>query len=172
MSRKNYEKKNLGSKGLKKMKIYKFVKSFTSQRAIYDTFSQNFYFNLRRDNNNKKILWASRLWVGRRKEPILAYVPKNYEKKKNSGCKGLICTWNFRATFRSFNISLSHLKQKLVEKLSKKHINNLNYKHFPPNYITSWLVQYIINVHLKFQGNIFQLLNELSHSKQKCMNFL
>ena len=54
MSRKNYGKKNLGSKGLKKMKIYKFVKSFTSQRAIYDTFSQNFDFNLRRDNNNKK----------------------------------------------------------------------------------------------------------------------
>ena len=27
-------------------------------------------------------LWASRLWVGRRKEPILGYVPKNDEKKE------------------------------------------------------------------------------------------
>ena len=25
----------------------------------------------------KKILWASRLWVGRRKEPILGFVQKN-----------------------------------------------------------------------------------------------
>ena len=30
----------------------------------------------------KKILWASRLWVGRRKEPILDYVQKNDKKKK------------------------------------------------------------------------------------------
>ena len=29
----------------------------------------------------KKFLWASRLWVGRRKEPILSYVTKNGEKK-------------------------------------------------------------------------------------------
>ena len=29
MSQKNYEKKNSGSKGLNKMKIYKFVKPFT-----------------------------------------------------------------------------------------------------------------------------------------------
>ena len=33
-------------------------------------------------------LWASRLWVGRRKEPILGYVPKN-DEKKNSVHKGL-----------------------------------------------------------------------------------
>ena len=37
----------------------------------------NIYFNFRRDH--KKIL-ASRLWVGRRKEPILGYVQKNNEK--------------------------------------------------------------------------------------------
>ena len=36
----------------------------------------------------KKFPWALRLWVGRRKEPILGYVPKNYEKN-NSGSKGL-----------------------------------------------------------------------------------
>ena len=30
-----------------------------------------------------------RLWVGRRKEPILGYVPKN-DEKKNSGDKGLM----------------------------------------------------------------------------------
>ena len=33
--------------------------------------------------------WATRLWVGRRKEPILGYVPKNDKNKKNSGSKGL-----------------------------------------------------------------------------------
>ena len=36
----------------------------------------------------KNFLWASRLWVGRRKELILGYVSKNY-KKGNSGTKGL-----------------------------------------------------------------------------------
>ena len=35
----------------------------------------------------KNFLWTSPLWVGRRKEPILGYVPKNYEKM-NSGSKG------------------------------------------------------------------------------------
>ena len=36
----------------------------------------------------KKILGALRLWVGRRKEPILGYAPKNYANK-NSCSKGL-----------------------------------------------------------------------------------
>ena len=49
--------------------------------------SKNFDFNLRRDHQ-KNFLWASRLWVGRQKEPILGYVPKKYEKK-NSVSKGL-----------------------------------------------------------------------------------
>ena len=39
--------------------------------------------------SSKNFLWASRLWVGRRKEPILGYVSKNYKKKKNSGTKVL-----------------------------------------------------------------------------------
>ena len=51
------------------------------------SFSKTFDFNLRRDHQ-KNFLWASRLWVGRRKEPILGYVPKN-DEKKNSGGKGL-----------------------------------------------------------------------------------
>ena len=34
----------------------------------------------RKGSSKKKILWESRLWVGRRKEPILDYVPKNDEK--------------------------------------------------------------------------------------------
>ena len=50
--------------------------------------NKNFDFNLRRDNH-KNFLWASRLWVGRRKDPILGYVLKNYEKK-NSGGKGFL----------------------------------------------------------------------------------
>ena len=51
--------------------------------------------SFRRDHQ-KNFLWASRLWVGRRKEPILGYVPRN-DKKKNSGGKGLSLkrkTWN------------------------------------------------------------------------------
>ena len=36
----------------------------------------------------KNFLWASLLEVGRRKEPILGYVPKN-DENSNSGIKGL-----------------------------------------------------------------------------------
>ena len=49
---------------------------------------RNSDFNLRRDLQ-KKILWASRLWVGRRKELILGYVQKKNDEKNNSGWKGL-----------------------------------------------------------------------------------
>ena len=42
---------------------------------------------LRRDHQ-KNFLWASCLWVGRRKEPILGYVPKN-DEKNNFVNKGL-----------------------------------------------------------------------------------
>ena len=52
------------------------------------SFSKTFDFNFRRDHQ-KKISWALRLWVGRRKEPILGYISKIYEKE-NSGSKGLI----------------------------------------------------------------------------------
>ena len=48
---------------------------FTAKRAIYDTFNQNLNLNLRRDH--QKFF----LWVGKRKEPILGYVLKNYEKR-------------------------------------------------------------------------------------------
>ena len=38
----------------------------------------------------KNLLWASRLWVGgRRKDPVLGYVPKKKYEKKNSDSKGL-----------------------------------------------------------------------------------
>ena len=53
-----------------------------AQRPKYRTLDQNFDFNLRRDHQ-KNFLWASRLWVGRRKEPILGNVPKNDEKKNS-----------------------------------------------------------------------------------------
>ena len=44
-------------------------------------------FKKNRDHK-KNFLWASQLWVGRRKEPILGYVPKNNENE-NSGSNGL-----------------------------------------------------------------------------------
>ena len=66
------------------------------------SFSKTFDFNLRRDHQ-KNFLWASRLWVGRRKEPILGYVPKS-DEKKNSGGKGLniIMLWIFVCISISF----------------------------------------------------------------------
>ena len=49
-------------------------------------YCQNFDFKIRRDHQKKKkFLWASRLYVGRRKEPILDCEPK----KKKLGSKGL-----------------------------------------------------------------------------------
>ena len=39
-------------------------------------------FNLRRDLQ-KNFLWASHLWVGRWKEPLLSYVTRNDEKKES-----------------------------------------------------------------------------------------
>ena len=70
------------------------------------SFSKTFDFNLRRDHQ-KNFLWASRLGVGRRKEPILGYVPKN-DEKKNSGGKGLIKLNHFK--FPSFpNTSMASL---------------------------------------------------------------
>ena len=53
----------------------------------YGTVKQKFDFNLRSDHE-KNFLWASRLWVGRRKEPILGYVLKNYNKKRIQEGKG------------------------------------------------------------------------------------
>ena len=41
---------------------------------------------LKRDHQ-KNFLWSSRLWIGRRKEPFLGYVPKNDKKKKSAGKK-------------------------------------------------------------------------------------
>ena len=86
---KNDEKKNSVHKGLMKMKIFKLHQPFNAQDGTGGPFHhQNFNSILRRDHQ-KNFLWASRLWVGRRKEPILGYVPKN-DEKKNSVHKGLM----------------------------------------------------------------------------------
>ena len=62
---------------------------------------------LRRDHK-KNFLWASRLWVGRRKEPILGYVPKNYERK-NSGSNGLSVEPSFSGSTVEVRISNAYL---------------------------------------------------------------
>ena len=77
---KNCEKKNSGTKRLKKMKIYKFLYSFTAYCVQKCTNWQNFDSKIRRDHQ-KKILWALRLWIGRGKKLISGYVSKNYEKR-------------------------------------------------------------------------------------------
>ena len=43
---------------------------------------------LNKKGSLKKFLQMSGIWVGRRKEPILGYAPKN-DEKKNSGSKEL-----------------------------------------------------------------------------------
>ena len=55
-------------------------KPFNVQEDTGVTFYRNFNSILRRDRQ-KNFLWPPRLWAGRRKEPILGYVPKNVEKK-------------------------------------------------------------------------------------------
>ena len=80
MSRKKLWKKNTGTKGLKKMKIYKFLWPFTTYCVQKCTNWQNFDSEIRRDHQ-KRFIWASRLWVGRGKKLISGYVSKNYEKR-------------------------------------------------------------------------------------------
>ena len=65
--------------------------------TLFSSRSANFDFNLRRDHQ-KTFLWASRLWVGRRKEPILGYVQKNYERN-NSGSNGLSLYFTYKRKF-------------------------------------------------------------------------
>ena len=62
---------------------------FNAQEDTGVPFHWNYNSILRRDHQ-KNFLWASRLWVGRRKESILGYVPKNGEK--NLVHKGLRTT--------------------------------------------------------------------------------
>ena len=51
-------------------------------KFYYYNINYSIYFFYFKKGSSKNFLWASRLWVGRRKEPILGYVPKNDEKKK------------------------------------------------------------------------------------------
>ena len=47
------------------------------------------HFDLKkRRDHRKNFLWASRLWFGRRKEPLLGYISK-INMKQNSGTNGL-----------------------------------------------------------------------------------
>ena len=54
--------------------------------ALWGTFTQNFDFNLRRDYQ-KEILWASRLWVDRRKEPISYAMSRKTTKRRSQAVK-------------------------------------------------------------------------------------
>ena len=68
------------------------INPLTPRRTQVASFHRNFSSILRRDHQ-KNFLWASRLWVGRRKEPILGYVHKNGEKKNlvYKGLNKIIC---------------------------------------------------------------------------------
>ena len=58
----------------------KCINPLTPRRTLVSTFTEISILFLE-GIIKKNFLWASRLWVGRRKEPILGYVPKNDEKK-------------------------------------------------------------------------------------------
>ena len=128
MSRKTMKKRkeNSGSKGLMKIKIYKFVWPFSSYRVHMASLSKNFDFNLRRDHQ-KNFLWASRLWVGRRKEPILGYVPKTTKKRKeNSGSKGIrkIKIYKFVWPFFSYRVHMASLSKNFDFNIKRDHKKN------------------------------------------------
>ena len=83
--------------------FWDFIFRFTFRIVIFFwifnvPFHWNFNSILRRDHQ-KNFLWASRLWIGRRREPILGYVPKN-DEKKNLVHKGFIQ--------RTLNINLQY----------------------------------------------------------------
>ena len=67
---------------------HKILNPLAPRRTQVSPFTEISILFLRRDHQ-KNFLWTSRLWVGRRKEPILGYVPKN-DEKKNFVHKGLI----------------------------------------------------------------------------------
>ena len=89
-------------------------KPFNAQEDTGVSFHRNYNSILRR-HHQKNFLWALRLWVGRRKEPILGYVPKN-DEEKNLVHKGLSPNkfWNFKLVYIKYIInSLYFLKPNL-----------------------------------------------------------
>ena len=78
---------------------------FNAQEDTGVLYHWNFNSILRRDHQ-KKFLWASRLWVGRRKERTLGYVPKNDEKENlvHKGLRPLLRINFFRGS--SHNLAL------------------------------------------------------------------
>ena len=62
--------------------IRKLHSPFNAQEDIYIPCDRNLNYIFLWSDHKKKFLWASRLWVGIRIEPILGYVPKKREKKE------------------------------------------------------------------------------------------
>ena len=87
---KSDEKKNLVHKGLKKLKFLNCINLLTPRRTLVPL-SLKFQCHFKK-GSSKKNLWAFRLWVGRRKEPILGYVPKN-DKKIHKGLMNSLTTF-------------------------------------------------------------------------------
>ena len=99
--------------------------SSVAQLPKYRTFDQNFNFILRRDHQ-KNFLWSSCLWIGRRKQLILGYVPKN-DEKKNLVRKALIFSslpWHFVKPLKIFlalTTSLIRASSSVCQDISMKH---------------------------------------------------
>ena len=128
------------------------------------TLTKNFNFSLRRDyQKKKKFLWASHLWVGRWKEPIFGYVPKNNEKKKNLGGlrlkylkkDGIRKLWVINSCFWSDarQIIIDILKSLWSIQVFAQRLDHLNNYYF--NYLFTFTMAFLIQYGL-IPGRISQ----------------
>ena len=90
------------------------------------TLTKNFDLNLRRDHQ-KIFLWAARIWVGRRQEPILGYVPKNDEKNNLGG-------FTLTGAYIFFYIKFTYFKFELYTFQFEFKYFNLNFTYFNLNF--------------------------------------
>ena len=86
MSRKKLWKKNTGTKGLKKMKIYKFLWPFTAYCVQKCTNWQNFDSEIRRDH--QKISYERRDYVSVEKKSLSQAMSRKTMKKRIQALKG------------------------------------------------------------------------------------
>ena len=112
-------------------------KPFNVQEDTGVTFYRNFNSILRRDRQ-KNFLWLPRLWPGRRKEPILGYVPKNVEKK-NLVHKGV------------------KYRQNTVSAIIKLSVNNIHY--YSRKYLSIPVIEFVSRfiIQLQFVFLFFRL---------------
>ena len=116
------------------------------QRAKYGILSQNFDFNLRRDPRIN-FLWELRLWVGRRKEPTLGYIPKTYEKNSGSGglkskCKCKVCRRRSPHQPSLISGSKEYINLSLTTQIWKKLTINFEIQNYQMVCLKYWIISF------------------------------